>query len=125
MDEISDKHILIKYIKYLIDYADSVISQKVITENDYFNLMNESELFCKRISKSSFIVPKIKAELLNIRLPKVTREFSFQGVLRAFKRQSMYEDYQFDNDLEIRKRGNILNYKERMSNFLDLIIMKS
>ncbi len=125
MNEISDKYILVKYIKYLIEFADSVFSQNIITDNDYLNLMSESELFCKRIRESSFVLPKIKDELLNIRIPKITQEFSFLGVLRAFKRSSMNQDSEIDNELQIRKRTNILNYKNRMSNFLDLIIMKS
>ncbi|MGA8265317.1 MAG: hypothetical protein WB779_12820 [Ignavibacteriaceae bacterium] len=67
----------------------------------------------------------IKGELWNFRLPKVTQEFSLRGALKTLNIWLMHKGISIDLGLEKQKRGNILNYKNRMSNFLELIIMRS
>ncbi len=67
----------------------------------------------------------IKGELWNFRLPKVTQEFSLRGALKVLNIWLMHKGISIDLGLEKQKRGNILNYKNRMSNFLELIIMRS
>ena len=125
MNEIINISTLINYIKYIIDYAELIYSHNIITDNEYESLINETELFFERMSSVTFIQQNLKNELLNVQLLKVTKEFSLRGLLRLVFSWTRYYDTPIDHGLEMKRRENVKQFKDRMTNILDLIIVKN
>lgn len=121
MKDINNPKILRKYIEYLSEYSDSIYSRLNITDNEYQSLFVESELFCKKLSEAKSLPPYLKSKLIELKLPKINEEFSF-GTLLKLKNRS-YRNYA--DEIEFKRRENILRYKDQLNNILALIDTKS
>ena len=120
MKNIDDPIILKKYIEYLAEMAESIFSHLHITDNDYQSLFIESELFCKRVLKSKKLPSGLKTQLMEMRLPGMSKEFSILSLLKLRRYK-----YRFNDEFELKRRENILRYKERLNNLRLLIEAKS
>lgn len=121
MDKIDSANMLVKYIKYLIDYSDLISSQQDTLDNSYTSLINEINLFHIRVQNADFIPTNIKTELLNINLPKEKEKFSFTNLFR-----SRISNYSYDYEEESRNKmlKNIIELKDHLENIYDLLLVK-
>ena len=126
LHKISNVDLLIKYLIYLIDYADLIYSQKMLSENSYTSLQVEIELFHSRVKNSSFIPNAIKTELSKIKLPSIKKEFSRQGIFRSlYLRWVLRSVTLIDEKIENQLRTNVKEFRDRLENFFSLIKAKS
>jgi len=126
LHKISNLDLLIKYLIYLIDYADLIYSQKMLSENNYTSLQVEIELFHSRVKNSSFIPNAIKTELSKIKLPSIKKEFSRQGIFRSlYLRWVLRSVTLIDEKIENQLRTNVKEFRDRLENFFSLIKAKS
>ena len=121
MDKINSTSMLVKYIKYLVDYSDLIASQQESLDNSYTSLINEINLFHTRVQNSDFIPTNIKTELLNINLPQNKDKFSFANLFRLniFNNRHEYEEESRNKMLE-----NIIELKDHLENIFDLLAVK-
>lgn len=117
--------ILLKYIGYLVDYSESVLSTVIISDNEYSSLFLESELFCKRIIESEIISPGLMEELIQAKLLKIDEEFSIKTYLKSLIKRNKYKYYSNNSELENQRRENLLLYRDRMKNIYDLVLSKA
>jgi len=80
-DSVPNADSLVKYIQYLLDYADSIYSVDTISENNYISLQNEINYFHKKINNSGKIPHSIKSKLLQIKLSKSDKNSPSLGIL--------------------------------------------
>jgi hypothetical protein len=121
MKDINNPNVLKEYLEYLTEFADSIYSHLLITDNDYHSLFIESELFCKKVSEANSLPINLKIKLLELKLPKINEEFSLWSLLKL-KRRSFSKT---DNELEYKRRENILRYKDQLNNLLLFVDAKS
>ena len=121
MKDINNPNVLKEYLEYLAGFADSIYSHLHITDNDYQSLFIESELFCKKVSEANSLPQKLKAKLIELKLPKINAEFSLSSLLKL-NRKSFSKT---DDEFEFKRRENILRYKAQLNNLLLLMDVKS
>jgi len=121
MKDINELKVLKEYLDYLVELADSIYSHSNITDNDYQSLFVESELFCKRILNANSLPSSLRTQLLELKLPKMKEEFSLWHALKLMKKR----DRNHNDKFEIKRRENILIFKERLNGLLLLINAKS
>ena len=125
MYNITDSKTLIKYLKYLIDFADTSLSQDYVTDNSYSSLKIEADLFNTRISNSSYFQSKLKKEISSIKLPEIMKEYSFLNTIRVFSKWIRYNSRDIDDKVQSKRRENILEFRNRLNNIYELMIAKS
>jgi len=114
---------VLEYLKYLADYSGYIYSQKEISEGDYNCIINEIELFHRRIKEAGFITPILKKELLSINLNPMKKEFSLLSFF-GFSYRSW--DYPETNAVhQDKRRKNIWELKNHLDNIYTIILLKS
>jgi hypothetical protein len=123
-DTISNIKTLIKYVEYLIDFAETISNREIILDNDYENLGIEIKLFHKRLINSTIIPPSLKKELLKIGLDSV-KKYSLSVLFNNLFNEDSIEDASGEYGLNIIRRKNIQDFRTRLYNMYKLIIVKS
>ena len=121
MDKIDSANMLVKYIKYLIDYSDLISSEQDTLDNSYTSLTNEINLFHTRVQNADFIPTNIKTELLNINLPQHKDKFSFANLFRLHISNNRYE---YEEESRNKMLKNIIELKDHLENIFDLLSVK-
>ena len=121
MDKIDSANMLVKYIKYLIDYSDLIASQQDTLDNSYTSLTNEINLFHTRVQNTDFIPTNIKTELLNINLPQVKDQFSIFNLFRSRISNNRNGD---EEEFRNKMLKNIIELKDHLENIFDLLSVK-
>ncbi len=121
MDKIDSPNMLVKYIKYLIDYSDLITSQQDTLDNSYTSLTYEIKLFHTKVQNSDFIPTNIKTELLNINLPQVKDQFS---IFNLFRSRISNNGYGYEEEFRDKMLKNIIELKDHLENILDLLSAK-
>lgn len=121
---ISSIEVLLKYIDFLIEYSESILSDIIISDEKYKGLLMESELFCDRVLNSKGIPDSVKSEFLRTKLPEIKQKFSIKDFLKSiFIKASSNQNY--SDDIENKRREYIQEYLNRMKNFYLLVKVKS
>ena len=116
----------VKYVTYLIDFANLIYEQETLTENNYISLWKETNLFHKRISVSEIIPGTIKSELLKIKLPQTKKEFSLTGIIRFYFYKLLPQmDNSIDEKIERILRKNVKEFRDRLENIFCIIKTKN
>jgi len=123
-ESISSITTLLKYISYLVEYSDTILSSVIISENEYSSLRIESELFCKRVSECEIIPPGLKSELIQLKLLKVDEEFSLKTFMKSLFKRNKYKYVSTNSSFENQRRENLLLYRDHMQNIYSLISTK-
>ena len=121
MKDINQPKVLREYLEYLAGLANLVYSHINITDNDYQSLFIESELFYKRILNANNLPASVRTKLLELKLPKMKQEFSLWSALKLVKKRNS----NYDDKFELRRRENILTFRDQLNNLLLLIDAKS
>jgi hypothetical protein len=121
---LSSIEILLKYIDFIIEYSESILSDIIISDEKYKGLLMESELFCDRVLNSKGIPDSVKSEFLRTKLPEINQKFSIKDFLKSiFIKANSNQNY--SDVIENKRREYIQEYLNRMKNFYLLVKVKS
>jgi len=124
-DKIIDKNLFIKYLIYLIDYSTQILESYEFGKDEYEALIKEHDLFMQRLNRSDKIDINLKNELIKLNLQSdITAEpESIQAIRKimsifSFRGMPMFRNYDSEGQLIEKIRGNIKEYRDRLSNIL-------
>jgi len=114
--ETIDNKMLIKYLRFLIDFSTQLLNSPDFNTDDFESLTKESNLFVKRLENSNQIDNNLRNEIINYKLDQYFLGYTIAKLL-------IPDNSNFEGGIDYKGalenvKFHIKNYRDKLSNIL-------
>ena len=114
--ETIDNKMLIKYLRFLIDFSTQLLNSPDFNTDDFESLTKESNLFVKRLENSNQIDNNLRNEIINYKLDQYFLGYTIAKLL-------IPDNSNFEGGIDYKGalenvKFDIKNYRDKLSNIL-------